>query len=130
MRALWDAAVANEPDPALWLRAMGRAYFELEDERLRVATLWVQSLTEAAEDPEIRTFLREHMREVHGYVCGVIRRSQRAGGVVRDRDPSAEAWIFISVGLLTTISERLGGLVEDDMRKVIASRHQWLTGPY
>ena len=77
--------------------------------------LWIQALTEAADDPEIRRALRAQVREVHDFVAGLIRRAQAAGGVVAERDPDAEAWIFISLGLLTTIDRRLGNLVGDEL---------------
>jgi TetR/AcrR family transcriptional regulator len=128
LRALWDEVVAAEEDPKLWIAAMGRAYFEATDPRLHSANLWIQSLTEASDDPAIRAYLRKHMREVHDYVAGVMRRSQEAGGILPDRDPSAEAWIFIAVGLLATVGRRVGGLVEDDFPGIFAARRKWMTG--
>src|SRR5262245_32026839 len=73
LRLLWDAAVEAEPDPRLWVGAMGQAYFEAKDPKVRCADLWVQALTEAADDPVIGKFLRKQMREVHDYVTDVIR---------------------------------------------------------
>jgi AcrR family transcriptional regulator len=128
LHQLWEDAVAAEPNPKLWIAAMGRAYFEASDPRLHSANLWIQSLTEASDDPEIRKYLRRHMREVHAYVAGVIRRSQEAGGVLSERDPSAEAWIFIAVGLLGTVGRRVGGLLEEDFPGIFESRRKWLTG--
>jgi hypothetical protein len=45
-----------------------------------------------------------------------------------DRDVDAEAWIFISLGLLSTIDRRLSGLVGDEFDRIIASRRAWMTG--
>ena len=39
-----------------------------------------------------------------------------------DRDPRAEAWIFIGVGLLIAVSGRLGGLPDGDLARIRASR--------
>lgn len=128
LRALWDEVVAAEEDPKLWIASMGRAYFEATDPRLHSANLWIQSLTEASDDPAIRAYLRTHMRQVHDYVADVMRRSQEAGGILPDRDPSAEAWIFIAVGLLATVGRRIGGLVEDDFPGIFAARRKWMTG--
>ena len=128
LRQLWDETVAAEPNPKLWIPSMGRAYFEATDPRLHSANLWIQSLTEASDDPAIRAYLRKHMRAVHDYVAGVMRRSQEAGGILPDRDPSAEAWIFIAVGLLATVGRRIGGLVEDDFPGIFAARRKWMTG--
>jgi AcrR family transcriptional regulator len=127
-RDMWDAAIAEETDPAFWVTAMGHSYLAAKDKRGHVANLWVQALTEASDDPEIRRYIRRHMREVHEYVAAVIRRAQELGGILPDRDPEAEAWIFISIGLLGTVSKRLGGVVEDDFPKIFQSRRQWMTG--
>jgi hypothetical protein len=43
-----------------------------------------------------------------------------------DRDPEAEAWIFISGGLLATIDHRLGGLLGGDLDRVRSSRRAWM----
>ncbi len=128
LRALWESAVENERDPKLWVGAMGRAYFAANDPKVMCADLWMQALTEAADDAEIRKFLRKQMREVHDYVREVIVRSQAADGVFPDRDPSAEAWIFISIGLLGTVGRRVGSLLEDDFEAIVASRRKWMTG--
>jgi AcrR family transcriptional regulator len=127
-RTMWETAVAAEPDPALWVGAMGRGYLAAKDKRGQVATLWLQALTEASDDPEIRRFIRRQMREVHGFVADVVRRSQAAGGTLTERDADAEAWLFISIGLLTTVSRRVGGMVEDDLEQIFTARRQWMTG--
>jgi len=128
LRELWDAAVDNEPDPRMWVGAMGQAYFQASDPKLRCADLWVQALTEASDDAEIRKFLKRQMRDVHNYVADVIRRSQEAGGVIADRDASAEAWIFIAIGLLGTVGRRVGGLIQEEFPTIIAERRRWMTG--
>jgi len=128
LRELWDEAVDDEPDPRMWVGAMGQAYFQANDPKLRCADLWVQALTEASDDPEIRKFLKRQMREVHNYVADVIRRSQQAGGVLADRDASAEAWVFIAIGLLGTVGRRVGGLIQEDFPTILAERRRWMTG--
>jgi AcrR family transcriptional regulator len=130
VRKLWEHALAAEPDPRLRLGAMGRAYIQLQrtGEKILLSELWIQALTEAGEDPKIRKYLRDQVREVHDYVAEVIRRSQDAGGIVRERDPDAEAWIFISLGLLSTMDRRLGIVGEHQFEGVFASRRRWMTG--
>ena len=128
VREGWDTVVANEPDPSLWIAAMGRAYLQSKDERSQLAALWIQALNEAGHDPKIRRYLRDQVREVHDYVAGVIRRAQEAGGLVVDRDPEAEAWIFMSLGLLGTIDRRLG-MVGEEFEGIFASRRTWMTVP-
>jgi len=131
VRALWEEALAAEPEPALKLGAMGRAYVQLQrtGDRIMLSDLWIQALNEASEDPKIRKYLRDQVREVHDYVADVIRRSQADGGIHRERDPNAEAWIFISLGLLSTMDRRLGTVGEDDFEAVFASRRAWLLAP-
>jgi TetR/AcrR family transcriptional regulator len=128
LRHIWDATIEAEADPRLWLAAIGRAYLEMTDPKLQTADLWVQAITEASDDPEIRKYLRRHMLEVHAYVVDVIERSQAAGGVLPERDARAEAWLFIAIGLLGTVGRRLGGLLEDDLPRIISSRRRWMTG--
>ena len=83
LRVMWEQAVEREPDPRFWVAAMGRAYFAAKDPKVLCAELWMQALTEASDDAEIRRFLRKQMREVHDFVSDVIRRSQAAGGISR-----------------------------------------------
>ena len=128
VRALWDRTVADEPNAENWLLAMARAFFRSERNRAVISTLWVQAIAEAGEDPAIRRYMRRHMREVHAYVADVVARAQEQGGVCLDRDPRAEAWLFLSVGLLKMVSGRLGGLLEGDFPQIVASRRRWLTG--
>lgn len=127
-REMWEGAVADEPDPSRWVGAMGRAYLEAKDRKPLVANLWVQALTEASDDAEIRRYLKRHMREVHDFVTAIIERSQQANGIEDDRDASAEAWIFISLGLLATVSKRLGGMLDEEFAGIATSRRRWLTG--
>lgn len=129
VRSLWEKAIEREEDPANWVKAIGKAYLEARAAaRIVLVDLWIQALTEAADDPEIRRALRAQVREVHDFVADVIRRSQAAGGVIAERDADAEAWIFISLGLLTTIDRRLGSLVGDEFESIVASRRAWMTG--
>jgi AcrR family transcriptional regulator len=129
VRLLWERAIEAEPDPSNWVKAIGKAYLEARaSARIVLVDLWIQALTEAADDPEIRRALRGQVREVHDFVAGLIRRAQAEGGVVADRDPDAEAWIFISLGLLSTIDSRLGNLVGDEFDEIVASRRAWMTG--
>ena len=131
VRGLWEDALAGESDPRLKLGAMGRAYVQLQrtGDRIMLSDLWIQALNQASEDPKIRKYLRDQVREVHDYIADVIRHSQADGGIVSDRDPNAEAWIFISLGLLSTMDRRLGTLGDDDFEGVFASRRAWMTGP-
>jgi AcrR family transcriptional regulator len=97
--------------------------------RVLPPNLWIQALTEAGEDPEIARYLRRHMHEVHDYLAGGIRRAQAAGAIAADRDPDAEAWVFVAGMLLFSVADRLGGLLdEDDFAAIGAQRIRWLSG--
>ncbi len=129
LRQLWEHALEQESDPGLWVATLGQTYLEARAaDRVILVDLWIQALTEAADDPEIRRALRDQVRDVHGFVAEVIRRAQEGGAIVRDRDADAEAWIFISLGLLSTIDRRLNGLVGDEFDRIRDSRRAWMTG--
>ena len=125
LMARWDEAVAAEEDPAEWMAALARAYFSMSEAR-QIGNLWIQTLAQASEDPELRKAMGRHIQEVQRYVEDVMRRSQRAGGVLPDRDVTAEAWLFVATGLLKTFDQRLGGVLGDDFQRVVASRRRWL----
>ena len=66
------------------------------------------------------------VREVHDFFAELIRDGQRRGALHEDRDPEAEAWLFVAGGLLATMDSRLGGLLGDDLQRVRAERHRWM----
>jgi len=96
-----------------------------------VPSLWMQAVTEAGQDPEIRRFVRKHMRDVHDFFAEALRRLQEAGAIPADRDPNAEAWIFLGGSLLASFADRLGGLLsDDDFLAIKTQRWRWLSGSY
>jgi AcrR family transcriptional regulator len=119
LRERWGALIEKEPDPAHW---MGRPV----GEKSLLVNLWAQALTEASDDREIKRQLRRHLREVHAFVAGFARRAQASGYIPDDRDPEAEAWIFIAIGLLA--GQRVIGLTPDELARIGSSRRRWLTG--
>jgi hypothetical protein len=74
----------------------------------------------------IAKVLRKQIREVHAFFVDLIRRGQESGELHADRDPVAEAWIFVAGGLLATFDVRLGGVLGRDLGRVKASRRRWL----
>ena len=94
--------------------------------KIRLVDLWIQAITEASDDATIAKAVRKQIREVHDFFADVIRDGQEAGVVHADRDPVAEAWIFIGGGLLATIDHRLGGLLGGDLDRVRTSRRTWM----
>ena len=91
--------------------------------------LWIQGITEAGEDREIRRQVARHMRVVHDHVAGAIRRGQAMGVIPPDRNPDAEAWVMIAGGLLRSVADRVGGLLsEQDLVAIQHERMRWLLG--
>jgi AcrR family transcriptional regulator len=128
MLARWEEVVAEESDPRLWIAVMGRAFLESQVHRPVVSNLWIQALAESSEDPEIARYMRKHMREVHKYVTSVMQRAQAESALPPDRDPEAEAWIFLGLGLLSMADRAVGGVMNDKWPEIRRSRVRWLTG--
>jgi len=118
-----EQAVADNPSGCLG--AIADVYMAKRP-RIRMVDLWIQALTEASEDAVIAAALRKQVREVHGFIADVIRDGQKRGVVNADRDPVAEAWLFVAGGLLTTMDNRLGGLLGDDLQRVRTERRRWM----
>ena len=97
--------------------------------KVLLPSLWMQAITEAGEDAEIRRFVRSHMRAVHDFFAQVLRAVQADGGIHADRNPDAEAWIFVGGSLLVSIADRLGGLLgPGDFAAIKTERKRWLSG--
>ena len=122
-RATCEDAIAA--DPAKCLGAIADAYMA-KGKKIRVIDLWIQALNEASGDKVIAAAVRKQIRDVHDFFADVIRDGQHRGVVHADRDPVAEAWIFVAGGLLATIDSRLGGLLGHDLLAVRAARREWL----
>ena len=112
VRVLWEETVAAERDPGLWLAAMGRAFRESAEQAPLMSNLWVQAMAEASEDDEIRAYIIAPDRSARlRRRCDPSLSGRRR--IPADRDADAEAWIFISLGLLSMADRSLGGVVED-----------------
>jgi AcrR family transcriptional regulator len=130
LRDATETIIAAEPDPREWPFAIPRAIDHLRKDSIHPAQMWIQALGEAGEDPELYRYLRQHMRQLHAFAAGIIRRAQRAGGVAADREPEAEAWIGIGIGLLRAVQARLGGvLTAADFASIMRSRELSLRPP-
>ena len=124
IRARIEESIAELGAAAGW-RAMGPA--TMREMKILVPSLWMQAITEAGQDPEIRRYVRGHMREVHDFFADVLRRVQAEGGIAADRDAEVEAWIFVAGSLLVSIADRLGGLLsEEDLDAIKRERLRWL----
>jgi AcrR family transcriptional regulator len=122
LRELSAQAIADSPDTCLG--AVADAWVA-KRANIRLVDLWIRALNEC-DDPVVADALRKQVREVHAFFADLIRDGQARGVVHADRDPVAEAWIFVAAGLLGTIDHRLGGFLGDDLERVRASRRSWM----
>jgi AcrR family transcriptional regulator len=122
-REFSEEALATNPEGCLG--SIADAYMAKRS-KLRLVDLWIHALTEASEDAVIAKALRKQIREVHAFIADVISQGQAHGVVHQERDPVAEAWVFVAGGMLATIDHRLGGLLGGDLERVRASRRAWM----
>ena len=125
-RGKWEEALAESPDIGAAMVSMTRGHVSVHECKFQLAELWVQALSEAAEDAELRKHLRRHMREVHDFVADLIRSGQAEGTLNRDRDADAEAWTFLAGGVLGMVGRRIGLLDEQEVEAIRAARLEWL----
>jgi len=123
LRELAEPAVAASPETCLGAVADA---FMAKRAKIRLIDLWIQGLNEAGDDPVIAKALRRQIREVHDFFTAMIVDGQARGAIAADRDPRAEAWIFVAGGLLATIDQRLGGLLGSDFEAVRRERRRWM----
>jgi AcrR family transcriptional regulator len=126
-RAVWVGALAESPDVRTALETVGRGHFAVRDCKHQMSELWVQALSEASEDPELRKHLRRHMREVHDFFADLIRRGQAEGVLHEARDAEAEAWAFMAGGLFGMVGRRVGLLDDEDVARIRQARIDWLS---
>jgi AcrR family transcriptional regulator len=127
VRAAWEAALAEESDVLQALEAIGRGHFAVRDCKHQLSELWVQALSEATEDPELRKYLRRHLREVHDFFAALLRRGQDEGVLHADRDVDAEAWNFLAGSILGQVGRRVGLLDDDEVGRIRRARLAWLS---
>ena len=127
MRALWEEALEQTPNVREAFELISRTHVSVHDCKFQMAELWVQALSEAAEDAELRKHLRRHMREVHDFIAALIRRGQEQGVLSRERDADAEAWTFLANGVLGMVGRRIGLLNDGEVTAIRAARLDWLT---
>jgi len=127
VRSVWERSLAEEPNVLETLEAIGRGHFAVRNCKHQLSELWLQALSEATEDPELRKYLRRHLREVHGFFAGVLRRGQEEGVLNADRDVDAEAWNFLAGSILGMVGRRVGLLDDAELGRIRASRLSWLS---
>jgi AcrR family transcriptional regulator len=122
----WEKLLAESSDACAAIEAIGKGHVSVRSPKLQLAELWVQALSEASEDPQLKRHLRRHMREVHDFVAGLIRRGQEQGAIAAERDADSEAWIMLAGGILGMVGRRVGLLDDEELQAIRAARLSWL----
>ena len=122
----WERLLDESPDACAAVEAIGKGHVSVRSPKLQLAELWVQALGDASEDPQLKRHLRRHMREVHDFVAGLIRRGQEQGAIAAERDPDSEAWIMLAGGILGMVGRRVGVLDDEELGRIRAARLSWL----
>jgi AcrR family transcriptional regulator len=125
-RTTWERALTESPDACSAVEAISKGHVSVRSAKLQLAELWVQALSEASEDAELRRYVRRHMREVHDFLAGLIRRGQEQGAIRSERDANAEAWIMLAGGILGMVGRRVGLLDDEELAGIRAARLAWL----
>jgi AcrR family transcriptional regulator len=128
MRESWERTLETSSDACAAIEAIGKGHVSVRSPKLQLAELWVQALSEASEDPELKRRLRVHMREVHDFVADLVRRGQEQGAIAAERDPDAEAWIMLAGGILGMVGRRVGLLDDAELAAIRSARLAWLRG--
>jgi AcrR family transcriptional regulator len=124
----WERLLDESSDACAAVEAIGKGHVSVRSPKLQLAELWVQALSEASEDPQLKRHLRRHMREVHDFVAGLIRRGQEQGAIAAERDADSEAWIMLAGGILGMVGRRVGLLDDRELQAIRAARLSWLRG--
>jgi AcrR family transcriptional regulator len=124
----WGRKLETAPDACSAVEAIGKGHVSVRSPKLQLAELWVQALSEASEDPELKRHLRRHMREVHDFVADLIRRGQEQGAIAAERDADSEAWIMLAGGILGMVGRRVGLLDDKELQAIRTARLSWLRG--
>jgi AcrR family transcriptional regulator len=127
-REEWERKIDEASDACSAVEAIGKGHVSVRSPKLQLAELWVQALSEASEDSELKRHLRRHMREVHDFVADLIRRGQTQGAIAAERDADSEAWIMLAGGILGMVGRRVGLLDDSELQAIRAARLSWLRG--
>jgi AcrR family transcriptional regulator len=103
-RETWERALDEAPDACAAVEAISKGH------------------------PELKRHLRRHMREVHDFVAGLIRRGQEQGAIAKERDADSEAWIMLAGGILGMVGRRVGLLDDTELQAIRTARLSWLRG--
>jgi AcrR family transcriptional regulator len=125
-RAAWQRTLDEAPDACAAVEAIGKSHVSVRSPKLQLAELWVQALSEASEDPELKRRLRRHMREVHDFVADLVRRGQAQRAISAERDADSEAWIMLAGGILGMVGRRVGLLDDRELEAIRTARLAWL----
>jgi TetR/AcrR family transcriptional regulator len=103
----WREIATRSPSPLAALLQMGQWYFaelQRDSQHLR---LRFRSYSEA-NDPEVGTRVREHVRTAFDFVLELYERARVAGEIAPETDVRAHTWLFVAIGALLDVTQILG----------------------
>jgi hypothetical protein len=92
-------------------------------------SLWMQAITEAGEDPEIRRHVRGHMREVHDFYADCLRRVQQDGAIPAGSQRRRGGLDLHWRQPAASIADRSAVLAADDLNAIKAERQRCSPAP-
>lgn len=125
LRDRWDAVLEEEADARRWPSRLAEVGFAALDDEQDASRLWLHAITDLAEDPKAKPRVVGFTRDLHDYVAAALARAQERGGIAPHLDARAEAWVFLSIGVLRALSRRLDGVVDDDFPAILLARQSW-----
>jgi AcrR family transcriptional regulator len=125
VREALEGAIDVEGDPAEWSSVAAKVGLQVLQRDHR-GQLWIGALTEPNTDEQVREVAARHLRDLHTLVADLFERARSAGGNDAARNVTAEAWIFLAVGVLYAITSDAGGPSPEELDAVLTSRQSWL----
>jgi AcrR family transcriptional regulator len=123
LRTEWEQSIADEPDPAQWIPRLAMSGLQLICDTDK-GQLWMRGIVEASDDEQVRTVVADTLRSAHDFLRDSIQRAQDAGAIDPGIPARTEAWLFVATGLLVVASNRLGGIVGDDIFEMLQAGHE------
>jgi AcrR family transcriptional regulator len=121
-----ELVAGADSDADAW-RMPGRAFLELLDAHPRVLQLWMRGLVETTGVEAVDARLAQLMLDGHRVVRDHVSSSQAAGGIDPERDPAAEAWTILALGLLGASLGTRSLVPPEQFAAAVAAHHAWVT---
>lgn len=130
LRSRLQAALAGDLPPDERLLAISHAFLDPETGIATLTSLWFQAIAESHAHDAIGEAFERTLRDVHDFVATVAADSQQVpGGMLAERRPDVEAWIFIGIGMLLAADMRTANQVLPSVPAINHERITWMYGP-